>query len=187
LHGSSETVHLSQREREVLTLVGQGMTSRAIARKLVISEETVKSHLAAIASKLGTQNRMQSAYLAGCIDATDPRLVRPLKAELTRSQLDVLQLRLRGHEVKEIAAIRGRSTTTVKGQLSEIYLRLDVAGRYNAMLRVIALARLLEAAYPNQGAIARRLRLSKHQADEAIMAMAKNLFSPYQQLTLFAS
>ncbi|MEI7057537.1 response regulator transcription factor [Nocardioides sp. CCNWLW239] len=48
---------LSQREREVLTLVARGTTNRAIAASLFVSEATVKTHLGHIFDKLGVTDR----------------------------------------------------------------------------------------------------------------------------------
>jgi NarL family two-component system response regulator LiaR len=55
---------LSDREREVLGLVGKGATNREIAEKLIISEHTVKVHLRTILNKLNLQNRQQAAAYA---------------------------------------------------------------------------------------------------------------------------
>lgn len=55
---------LSDREREVLGLVGRGATNREIAGKLIISEHTVKVHLRTILNKLNLQNRQQAAAYA---------------------------------------------------------------------------------------------------------------------------
>ena len=52
---------LSAREMEVLTLVGQGMTNKEIAQRLVISEATVRAHLYHVMQKLGLENRTQAA------------------------------------------------------------------------------------------------------------------------------
>jgi DNA-binding NarL/FixJ family response regulator len=55
---------LSNREREVLRLIGQGATNREIAQKLIISEHTVKSHIESILNKLDVRNRQQAAVYA---------------------------------------------------------------------------------------------------------------------------
>jgi DNA-binding CsgD family transcriptional regulator len=55
---------LSNREREVLSLIGQGATNREIAQKLIISEHTVKSHIESILNKLDVRNRQQAAVYA---------------------------------------------------------------------------------------------------------------------------
>lgn len=55
---------LSDREREVLMLIGLGATNKEIAEKLIISEHTVKSHLRSILSKLDLRNRQQVAAYA---------------------------------------------------------------------------------------------------------------------------
>jgi DNA-binding NarL/FixJ family response regulator len=51
---------LTPREVEVLALVGQGMSNKAIARRLGISAHTVKYHLEAIFAKLGVRSRAEA-------------------------------------------------------------------------------------------------------------------------------
>lgn len=48
---------LTTREREVLELVGQGLSNKLIARQLQISEHTVKFHVSSISTKLGAASR----------------------------------------------------------------------------------------------------------------------------------
>jgi small-conductance mechanosensitive channel len=55
---------LSDREREVLSLLGKGATNREIAQELIISEHTVKSHIRTILNKLNVNNRQQAAVYA---------------------------------------------------------------------------------------------------------------------------
>ncbi len=62
---------LSVRQREVLSLVGAGLTNAGIARELGLSDSTVKTHLEAIRDRLGEGNRVRTAliaYEAGLID-----------------------------------------------------------------------------------------------------------------------
>ena len=57
-------VELSSREREVLSLVAEGMPNKLIARRLEISEKTVKSHLTRIFERIGVTDRTQAALWA---------------------------------------------------------------------------------------------------------------------------
>jgi len=55
---------LTPREREVLTLLVDGLTDREIAERLVLSVRTVHSHVAAIGRKTGCTTRTQIAVFA---------------------------------------------------------------------------------------------------------------------------
>ena len=55
---------LTDREREVLALVGTGLSNADIARRLFLVEGTVKSYVSAILNRLGMKNRVQAAILA---------------------------------------------------------------------------------------------------------------------------
>jgi two-component system, NarL family, response regulator LiaR len=55
---------LSPREREVLQLIARGYSNRQIARDLAIGEQTVKTHVRSILTKLGLQDRVQAAIFA---------------------------------------------------------------------------------------------------------------------------
>ncbi|MET8885364.1 response regulator transcription factor [Streptomyces rubiginosohelvolus] len=55
---------LTQREREVLALIGQGLPNRAIAERLFISEATVKTHINNLFAKAGIRSRVEAARLA---------------------------------------------------------------------------------------------------------------------------
>jgi DNA-binding NarL/FixJ family response regulator len=54
-------VALTAREREVLLLVGDGLANKNIARRLGISEKTVKTHLTSVFNALGVGDRVQAA------------------------------------------------------------------------------------------------------------------------------
>ncbi len=55
---------LTAREREVLTLVAQGCDNRTIARRLVLSDKTVRNHVSACLSKLQVASRAEAVALA---------------------------------------------------------------------------------------------------------------------------
>jgi len=55
---------LSEREREVLRLLGLGLSNTEIAQTLFLSEGTVKNYVSALFSKLGVNDRTQAAILA---------------------------------------------------------------------------------------------------------------------------
>ena len=55
---------LTEREREVLALLGCGLANRAIADELYLSVDTVKTHVRNVFSKLGVHNRTRAALLA---------------------------------------------------------------------------------------------------------------------------
>jgi DNA-binding NarL/FixJ family response regulator len=55
---------LTEQERKVLDLIGQGMTNREIGRELFLAEKTVKNYVSSILAKMGMQRRTQAAVLA---------------------------------------------------------------------------------------------------------------------------
>ncbi|MET9873784.1 response regulator transcription factor [Actinacidiphila glaucinigra] len=55
---------LTPREREILELIGEGLTNRQIGERLFLSEKTVKNHISRMLGKLGVERRIQAAVLA---------------------------------------------------------------------------------------------------------------------------
>lgn len=53
--------HLTERESGILTLIGQGLTNKEIARSIYLSENTVRNYVSSILHKLGFKNRSQAA------------------------------------------------------------------------------------------------------------------------------
>nr|WSZ20200.1 response regulator transcription factor [Streptomyces canus] len=67
-----ELAGLSPRERDILALIGDGLTNREIGRKLYLSEKTVKNHISRLLAKLGVQRRVQAAVLASHLEQPHP-------------------------------------------------------------------------------------------------------------------
>ena len=57
-------VRLSERERQVLSLVAEGLSNQEIAKHLFITERTVRFHITSILNKLGADNRAQAVAIA---------------------------------------------------------------------------------------------------------------------------
>jgi DNA-binding NarL/FixJ family response regulator len=62
--GPAGDTGLTDREREVLTLIGEGLPNKLIARRLEISEKTVKAHATSAFRRIGVDDRTQAALWA---------------------------------------------------------------------------------------------------------------------------
>jgi DNA-binding NarL/FixJ family response regulator len=62
--GERPSERLTPRERQVLELIGRGLSNKRIARELGISEKTVKNHVGRVLAKLGVTDRTQAALHA---------------------------------------------------------------------------------------------------------------------------
>ncbi|MCQ4199081.1 MULTISPECIES: response regulator transcription factor [Streptomyces] len=55
---------LTERERDILALIGEGLTNRQIGQRLYLAEKTVKNHISRLLAKLGVERRVQAAVIA---------------------------------------------------------------------------------------------------------------------------
>jgi two-component system response regulator DevR len=55
---------LTEREREVLDLIAEGLTNKQIGERLFLAEKTVKNYVSGVLAKLGMQRRTQAAVFA---------------------------------------------------------------------------------------------------------------------------
>jgi DNA-binding NarL/FixJ family response regulator len=112
---------LTARRRQVAILAGQGLSNRAIAEKLSLSEYSVKSHLHTVFKQLHLHRRI------------DLVIDRPKSLErsavLTDRQKRVATLVCGGLSNREIATKLGVAEGTVKIHLHAIYQRLNVHSR----------------------------------------------------------
>jgi len=70
---TDELAALTERERTVLELMGEGMTNRQIAERLFLAEKTVKNYVTSVLAKLGMERRTQAvAWIARRIPDSHP-------------------------------------------------------------------------------------------------------------------
>jgi DNA-binding NarL/FixJ family response regulator len=60
----SELAALTEREREILELIAEGLTNRQIGERVFLAEKTVKNYVSSVLTKLGLERRTQAAALA---------------------------------------------------------------------------------------------------------------------------
>jgi len=62
--GAHAVDELTEREREVLGLVAEGLSNAAIAERLVVSVHTVRNHIASLSGKLGAHSKLEALSIA---------------------------------------------------------------------------------------------------------------------------
>ncbi len=63
--GDDKLANLTEQERRILDLIGEGLTNRAIGERLHLAEKTIKNYVSSLLSKLGMERRSQAAaYVA---------------------------------------------------------------------------------------------------------------------------
>ncbi|WP_405880953.1 response regulator transcription factor [Streptomyces sp. NBC_01136] len=61
--------HLTEQERKILDLIGEGLTNRVIGERLHLAEKTIKNYVSSLLSKLGMERRSQAAAYVARIQA----------------------------------------------------------------------------------------------------------------------
>lgn len=64
--------HLTEQERRILDLIGEGLTNRAIGERLHLAEKTIKNYVSGLLAKLGMQRRSQAAAYVARMQAENP-------------------------------------------------------------------------------------------------------------------
>ncbi len=68
---------LTDRERQILALIADGLTNRQVGERLFLAEKTIKNYVSGLLAKLGMQRRTQAAVFGAQLDAQPDRDVRP--------------------------------------------------------------------------------------------------------------
>lgn len=67
--GDEKLANLTEQERKILDLIGEGLTNRAIGERLHLAEKTIKNYVSSLLSKLGMERRSQAAAYVARIQA----------------------------------------------------------------------------------------------------------------------
>jgi DNA-binding NarL/FixJ family response regulator len=75
--GQDNWAKLTERELEVLELMGEGFDARAIAERLVVSLHTARGHIKHVMMKLGVHSQLEAVVVAIRTQLLDSRVIRP--------------------------------------------------------------------------------------------------------------
>jgi two-component system, NarL family, response regulator DevR len=67
--GDEKLASLTEQERRILDLIGEGLTNRVIGERLHLAEKTIKNYVSSLLSKLGMERRSQAAAYVARLDA----------------------------------------------------------------------------------------------------------------------
>ncbi|TVL92630.1 response regulator transcription factor [Streptomyces sp. SAJ15] len=70
--GDERLAALTEQERRILDLIGEGLTNRAIGERLHLAEKTIKNYVSSLLSKLGMERRSQAAAYVARLQASGP-------------------------------------------------------------------------------------------------------------------
>lgn len=143
---------LTDRQAEVLALLAQGLDRRAIAGRLGLSVETVKSHLGKIFDHLGAHSQAQMVVKAVNLRLLDPQTCVSLDQKqryhgLSPREKEVLRQLANGQDAggnKQIASSLTVTGHTVDNHLNHIFDQLGVFSRVQAVLVYLAVNQVEE-------------------------------------------
>lgn len=120
---------LTARERQIIVLVGAGLSSREIGAQLGLAQSTVDSHVRAAMAKLDARTRRQAAWLT-----VDGPMRQGPPTRLNRRDRRLLELLADGLSVGQAAQELGFSRRTADRRLRAIRARLGVATTVEAVV-----------------------------------------------------
>jgi DNA-binding CsgD family transcriptional regulator len=118
---------LSNTEIDVLSYAARGLSGKAIAYALGLSEPIVSTRLASAAAKIGLTTRQELVRIAAMF-GRDPR-ARFEETALTTTEREILTLLAQGLSNNEIAAIRSRSVRTIANQVAALLRKTSASSR----------------------------------------------------------
>jgi len=71
--GDTRLANLTDQERRILELIGEGLTNRQIGERLFLAEKTVKNYVSSLLAKLGMERRTQAAAYVARLDTSPQR------------------------------------------------------------------------------------------------------------------
>jgi DNA-binding CsgD family transcriptional regulator len=142
VEASASAWGLAPREAEVFAFAGVGLSLPSIASILGLAVATVRTHLGRAYTKAAVRSR--AAATSALLDVVEPtalreagrRLVPGERGPLTRSETAVLRIAATGRTTSAIASVTGISTETAKTHLANVYRKLGVQNRSQALLLV---------------------------------------------------
>jgi DNA-binding NarL/FixJ family response regulator len=135
--------HVSESEKQLLGLLGLGLSNREVAAQLGLGEQRIKHQMRALCRKLGVKNRTGAALRAAELGLVPHHAYQPdalpAVTRLTDDEQRTLGLVAQGCSNKEIGRMLNLAESTVKNRLSAMYRKLGVVGRTQAALTAVRL------------------------------------------------
>ena len=135
--GEDPLATLTPREAEVLQRITAGQGTKAMAREMSVTTETLRTYVKNVLAKLGAHSRLEAAALVSGPAPGEPGHEHPLLAALTPREREVLAQLTKGAGLREVAKQLHMSLKTVNTHLHNLRGKLGV----HSTLEAVALAR----------------------------------------------